>query len=1402
MIEEGRPEPLGVTPDAEGVNVAVWSAHAEAIEFCLFDAAGEAEVARLRLPGRTGAVFHGRIAGVGAGARYGLRAHGPWRPQEGQRFNPAKLLVDPWASAIDRPFRLHPDLFDAPDAPAPNPADTAALVPKGIVLAPPAPLVPPAPFAWDRQVIYEINVRGFTMRHPDIAPAVRGTFAALAHPAALAHLRRLGVTAVELMPSAAWVDERHLPPLGLTDAWGYNPVAFLAPDPRLAPGGWAEVRAAVAALQQAGIAVVIDAVLNHSGEGDHFGPTLSLRGLDHATWYRLAPDDPGRCIDDTGCGNTMALDRPVVVRLAMDALRTWAARGGVDGFRFDLATTLGRRADGFDAAAPLLTAIAQDPLLRDRAMIAEPWDPGPGGYRLGAFPAGWGEWNDRFRDAVRLFWRGDGATVGELATRLAGSADVFAPPRPVARSVNFITAHDGFTLFDLVAYTQKRNEANGEGNRDGTDRNLSWNHGVEGATEDPRVVAARAGDARALLATLLTARGTPMLSMGDEAGRSQGGNNNAYAQDNALAWFDWDRLDAARVAFTARLIALRRSHPALRGTVALTGAAVDASGVPDVAWHAGDGSPMTPGRWQDPANRTLAAAFYAPATATEPADRVLLALHAGNEPTALVPPPPRTGFAWRLLVDSAEPAAPERLVEGPLGLAPRSVVLLGEVPSQRPARPDDGSARARLAEAAGIAPGWWDLEGRWHATGEDTGRALLAAMGLPAASAAEVAESLSGLAEAGAPPLPPALVVRLGERAELRLGPALAHGAVRLTITAETGERRTLDVGADDGVAEALAGPDGRVRGFRRVALPPLAAGRYQIEADRDEADRDGAACGLVVAPPRCHLPAGGRAFGVAAQLYALRRGAGDQGIGDLTGLAELAAGVARAGGAVVGINPLHMLFPQDRTRASPYQPSDRRFLDPLAIDVTAPPLPMEADGVRAALAEAAGVFQALSGGRFVDYPAVWAAKARVLEAAFAAFRGGAEFDRFVAVGGPALRDFARFQAIAGTTAGADWRAWPAALRDPANPAVNRAAPPDRVRFAEFLQFVADRQLAAAAAAGKDMAVGLYRDLAVGAAPDGAEAWAAGKALLGGVSVGAPPDPFSPLGQVWGVPPPDPLLLRAEGYAGFAGLLRANMRHAGALRIDHVMGLARLFVVPDGARGADGTYLSYPMADLMGVVALESARARCLVVGEDLGTVPEGIRTALADHAMLSYQVLRFARDADGLRPPGRWPALAAACAATHDLATLAGWWHGADIEERAALGLLDPEAALAERRTRERDKAELVAVLRAAGIDPGPGLVHAVHELLARTPCRLVLLQADDLAGETMAANLPGTDRERPNWRRRLRADVAAVVAELYQRPYELTALAQSREAMERMVCGAATSAFQASQQASTIAV
>ena len=507
------------------------------------------------MQGRDGDIHFGFIKGIKAGTRYGFRVEGPWVPELGLRFDPSKLLVDPTAWSLDQAFTFHEDL-------AKRGVDTAALVPKSVAQDP-VPDVKRLPYR-KPEFIYELPVKAFTELHPDISPAKRGTIAALAEKPVLDHLKKIGADTIELMPITAWIDERHLTALGLSNAWGYNPVQFFAPDPRLAPGGLAEIRDTIAKLHDNNFRVILDVVLNHSGESDQFGPTICLRGLDSATYYAHSR---GQLINDAGTGNTIDLGQPHVVEMVIAALRHWVLKAGVDGFRFDLATVMGRMADGFHSDAPLFKAIANDDVLSTCILIAEPWDVGPGGYQLGNFPSQWPEWNDRYRDDVRRFWRGDNYAANALATRLTGSSDVFANKRPSA-SVNFVSAHDGFTLKDIVTYSEKNNLNNGENNRDGKNHEVTWLN----------------GDAKALLATLFLSRGTIMLTAGDEFGRTQRGNNNAYAQDNEVTWLDWTKADQDLITYVGKLMTLRKSLSAFFVDAFLTGNTDTKTILPDAQW--------------------------------------------------------------------------------------------------------------------------------------------------------------------------------------------------------------------------------------------------------------------------------------------------------------------------------------------------------------------------------------------------------------------------------------------------------------------------------------------------------------------------------------------------------------------------------------------------------------------------------------------------------------------------------------------------------------------------------------------------------------------------------------------------------------------------------------------------
>ncbi len=1389
LIGHGSPEPLGVTPvegpgtttALRGVNVAVHAPNAEAIEFCLFDATGNVEIDAIRLPARTGDVVHGFIADVGPGDRYGLRAFGPFAPNSGHRYNPSKLLVDPFATRLDRRFSLDPALFDqrihGRDR---DDIDSAFVVPKAIVEAP--VVAPPRkPLRnWRDLVIYELHVKGFTAQHPEIPPDIRGTFAGLAHPAAIRHLVDLGITAVELMPVAASLDERHLPPLGLTNYWGYNPITHMAPDPRLAPGGWDEIAATVEALHAAGIAVLLDAVLNHTGEGDHLGPTVSMRGLDNATWYRLNDADRSRYIDDAGCGNALAAERPVAVRLMLDVLRHWEMRAGLDGFRFDLATTLARGPNGFDPNHPFLLAISQDPHLRDLILIAEPWDIGLGGYQLGNFPPLWGEWNDRSRDVIRRFWRGDGRLIGDFTTIFAGSADVFAGRRrPLSRGINFVTAHDGFTLNDLVSYGHKHNEANGENNRDGTDGNNSWNHGIEGPTDNPAIIAARKRDIRGILATLILSRGTPMLTMGDELGRTQSGNNNAYAQDNPLSWIDWTHADKDLAAYVARLIRLRRQHPALSAETRLTGLPIEPGGAPDVVWLSASGQPMGPDDWNSGVNR-----FFAGLYAEGRTGRVLVAINVDWQDLSFMPPEPGDGLGWFIDLDSA---APER--SGPIGfdvyavVMARSVLVLREALHaghvRKMSTSEDPTLLDTLAEAAGIQRDWWDISGKHVFVSGETKRAILRSMGYAVETAADLKASLQILTqERFGRPLPQTIVAREHQPVIVTLGGLLARASTKISLflKREDGSTDLIEVHSRSGTDQSLTGPDGSLQQVRRISLPTQPLGRHRISLT----DQPDVVCDLIVAPATCYLPdklaRGERVLGVAAHLYTLRR-SGDQGIGDFTTLSRLSELASGQGAEILGLNPLHAMFPGDRDRVSPYHASDRRFIDPIYIDVTQLPVPLRGDAVRAAIWSETRATAALTALPDVDYARVWQSKKKVLDLAFKSFErmlaGPAatplaqDFDAFVDSRGLELQRFAEFHAIAEEIGQTQWRDWPTDVRT----IIRRDRLEIAMRYQMFLQWLADRQLAEAAraAAVAGLKLGFYRDLAVGSAPDGAESWGDRQRLLIGHSVGAPPDPFSAAGQVWNLPPPNPRFMAEGGYAGFASLIASNMAHAGALRIDHAMGLRRLFVVPDGMTGADGAYVDMPFDDLLGVLALESHRARCAVVGEDLGTVPEGFREKLTASNVLAYRVLWFEREGTGFKPPRLYPAQAAACVSTHDLATLNGWWQGADIAENAALGLLDAGAAEAQLTVRREEKSRLAdLVMSEAQLSARPDLDAplddatsiAIHGLVAASPALLALAQADELTAETRAVNLPGTDRERPNWRRKLGPDIEQLFA------------------------------------------
>ncbi|MBF2003401.1 MAG: glycogen debranching protein GlgX [Synechococcales cyanobacterium C42_A2020_086] len=697
----GKPYPLGAAWDGKGTNFALFSEHATQVELCLFDAQGRET--RLLLTEVSNFVWHGYVPSVGPGQRYGFRVHGPYDPLAGHRFNPHKLLIDPYAKAIEGDIGFGPEIFgycwNHPDEDLSfSDLDDVDLVPKAIVIN--------EDFDWEddellqtprhETIIYETHVRGFTRLHPDIPPPLRGTYAGLAHPAAISHLQSLGVTAVELMPVHHFLaNPGHLVDRGLRNYWGYDSICYLAPYAGYSASGVQgeqviEFKQMVKALHKAGIEVILDVVYNHTGEGNHLGPTLSLRGIDNASYYRLVEGSPRYYMDFTGCGNSLNVRHPQVLKLIMDSLRYWVLEMHVDGFRFDLASALARELYAVDRLAAFFDIIHQDPVLADVKLIAEPWDVGEGGYQVGEFPLLWSEWNGKYRDTVRDFWRGEDSLLADFAYRFTGSSDLYqSNGRNPSASINFVTAHDGFTLYDLVSYNDKHNEDNGEDNRDGESHNRSWNCGVEGDTDDPKVLTLRQQQQRNFLVTLMLSQGVPMLLSGDEMGRTQKGNNNAYCQDNEISWLNWSLQpeNEALLDFTRQLIEFRRQHPVFRRRKWFQGRAIHGSGVHDIVWFNPDGGEMTEAQWEDGFAKAIAIFLNGEEIATPGArgeriidDSFLLFFNAHYELIEFTIPPGLQNWDWVVAIDTQVPYV---IWEGmrytqdkPIPVAARSVVVL------------------------------------------------------------------------------------------------------------------------------------------------------------------------------------------------------------------------------------------------------------------------------------------------------------------------------------------------------------------------------------------------------------------------------------------------------------------------------------------------------------------------------------------------------------------------------------------------------------------------------------------------------------------------------------------------------------------------------------------------------
>ncbi len=1438
----GLPFPLGATWDGKGVNFALFSENAEKVELCLFDRQGTREHTRVDVLEYTNQIWHCYLPDVRPGQLYGYRVYGPYAPEQGHRFNHNKLLLDPYAKSLRGPMKWNEVLFgyrygDPAGDLSFDRRDSASSMPKSRVVE--------GAFTWGDSrkprtswldtIVYEAHIKGLTRLHPSVPEDLRGTYSGLATPEMVNYLRSLGVTAIELLPVHAFFDEFHLKERSLTNYWGYNPIGYFAPHPGFAgPHGDSEVKefkTMVRVLHDAGIEVILDVVYNHTAEGNQLGPTLCFRGIDNKAYYRLEPGQNRYFQNLTGCGNTFNLHHSRVLQLVMDSLRYWVQEMGVDGFRFDLASTLARKGGGhFDIHSGFFKAMTQDPVLSHVKLISESWDLGGDGYQVGNFPAGWAEWNDQFRDGTRRFWKGDHGIVGNFASRLTGSSDRFNKEgrRPWA-SVNFITAHDGFTLRDLVSYNHKHNLANKEDNRDGTDNNSCWNHGIEGPTEDPAIRQLRLRQMRNMMATLLLSQGVPMMVAGDEFGRTQQGNNNAYCQDNDISWIDWQARDSEEGAdlleFVRHLIQVRKRHILFRRNHFFTGGQIPGTNVRDIVWLRADGREMEQKDWENPLRRNLSmllsgeAGEYhlAQSGEAQPDDSFLVILNAEEVVMEWRLPEAGAGNVWEVVFDSSHKVGhcQERQCQAfsIYKVQTRSMVVLMRAPKAEGAGArvaidtseeqvelvtgDEAEQLNLLAKEAGLEIGYWTVFGEWRAVPATTIRAFLSALGFPADNPRQVARSRQNLSEAPwRRTLPPVLVhhgletppiIALVVPAEQALG-ELEWALVEEDGTVHLGRFKPADLPLDE--QRDLDGHRLQRRLFTLPRIPPY--GYHRLEVFGAEVLKAGTeTMHVIMAPRRCHLPGslkteGKRTWGFSPQLFALRSER-NWGIGDFTDLRHLAEQTAARGGGVIGLNPLHALFPQHPDRYSPYSPNSRFFLNPIYVDPEAVPELEHCTKTRKLLKTKSfqATLKALRDTEMVDYAEVAKAKWPVFRELFATFRRmhfkdgqpvsgrGAEFRAYQERGGRELRNLSLYNALCdhfGTNgvASHSWMQWPLPYRRPDSPEVQRfeVEQSENIAFYQYAYWLAEEQLAAVSRICREggMAVGLYADIALGVEVSGADFWGHQDLYMGNARIGAPPDEFNPLGQDWGLPPANPQASKEEGYRTFATTLRATMSKAGAVRLDHVMGLMRLFWVPGAGTASEGGYVRYTFEDMLGIVTLESTRNECLVIGEALGTVPEGLRERLADAGILSYRLLYFERGAHGaFLPPDAYTPMSLVAATTHDLPTLAGFWDGLDLEEKRKLGLF-PNPDLVERvaRDRSQDRQRLLQALvhqaiplspwTGEGVPPiTPELVRGVYQYLARSPGKLLMVQLEDIMGQRAQVNMPGTVTEHPNWQRKL---------------------------------------------------
>lgn len=1452
-ITEGQPYPPGATWDGAGVNFSLYSQHAESVLLCLFESPNQ-KVESLCIPmlNRTHHVWHCYVSGIRPGQLYGYRIKGPYDPVNGHRFNPAKLLLDPYALAIGRDLTWHPSLFGYRYPYSFQEADltdSAPYAPLGAVVDPTfcwgddrPPAVP-----WRDTIIYEAHLSGYTRLNSLIPAELRGTYMGFASDPVVDYLRDLGVTAVEFMPISHPVSEYHLVKRGLENFWGYNPISYFAPNRRFAFGQHEgdsidEFKSMVRILHQAGIEVILDVVYNHTAEGDHTGPTLSFRGIDNLSYYRHYPDRLDLYQDFTGCGNTLNLRNPRVLAMIMDSLRYWITEMHVDGFRFDLASALARELFEVDRLASFFDIIQQDPVISRVKLIAEPWDLGEGGYQVGNFPPGWSEWNGRYRDSVRRVINDQGGSISEYVTRVSGSSDLYRREdrRPQA-SINYITSHDGFTLRDLVSYDSKHNEGNGWNNLDGTPLNFSRNHGLEGNTDDPAILDLRLQKQKNFLMTLFFSQGVPMLLAGDEMNRTQGGNNNPYCQANELSFIRWEVDDTGRelMNFTRFLIHMRKRNEVLRRTDFFLGEKLAVMDMKDVYWVHPEGREMADDDWKStgsvlgmllPSEFGVRSDFY---NTLEGNTLLVFFNHRDARTPFRIPENPAA--RWRVIlrsdqriltsedldrlnqgdsdsfflesdIDAFINTVQNRMSEGRFYLQEETIDVPGNTIVVLKAEPGWKEAHVRrnirdrslrdLALSVGIQPAYTDFAGHERRLTQSELYRMLRSCGFPVRDPAslERAEQRREF-EIWHTPVSPVAVATPGETGtipgpELRLPEEVAERVHCVVVDEQKKEVLRFKLNRRDQAlrleliesrrirhTSSLFGHELHNRYIRvlhlRYILPQLLPeGYYDLTFYCDDVEIGRSL--LAVCPPQAfdffELHGDVKyAAGIAVQLYALRSRQ-NMGIGDFADLEILGKRAASAGYRVIGLSPFHALFLNRPALRSPYFPSSRTGIHPIFVHLPLLPEWSLCDQAGRHFEELRGDIENERKRDLINYELVYRWKKDLFGLLFPVFNTH-----------PSLAD--------DRDAFAAWcddakHAFIHALYEVADDVFGSIEPPEdlfqpgsiwydafvqdhseQIRFYMYMFWRARTQFEEVREHLREIGLSLYIDLAVGSSPDGAEAKANNLYRPGLISrsarAGAPPDPFSPVGQNWGLSVWVPEALKRYQYRPFIEMLRSNMLRNGILRIDHVMWLYRLFWIVEEVNGTSSTYIRYPSKDLFSILTLESRRNRTAIIGEDLGTVPHEVRLEMQRRNLYSWKVLYFEKEygSGQFLLPDRYLPTSIATVNTHDLPTLAGFWSGRDIEERQRLKILTEQAAADAKKERQKDRSALLEALGRVDLKTdemeedmsmSPDLSAAIHRFLAASASKLFIVSLYDLTGEVDQPNLPGTVDEYPCWKLR----------------------------------------------------